>query len=82
MITADDSPLVRTHDEARAVITHAVPGARVAFRAQTARSCSYEITVRRWGAPSVCVVGGYTLPCLADRIASHAREQVEKEMRQ
>jgi hypothetical protein len=80
--TAPDDGLVRTHEDARALLTYAVPGARVDLRRPapgTAREStrSYEITIRRHGAPSVCVVGGYSLPAIADRLASHARRQVE-----
>lgn len=81
MITARDDNAVRTHDEARACIRAAVPGAVVAFEPKTARSVAYQITVRRFGAPSLCVLGSYSLPAIADRLAQHAREQVEKAMR-
>jgi hypothetical protein len=80
MITAPDDNAVRTHDDARAVLQHAVPGAAVAFEPKTARSTAYQITVRRFGAPSLCVLGSYSLPALADRLAQHARAQVEREM--
>lgn len=81
MITAPETfGLVWTHDDARSVLTYAVPGARVTFTPKTQRSTAYQITVRRFGAPSLCVLGSYSLPCTADRIAANAREQVEKEM--
>ncbi|HEY6017960.1 MAG TPA: hypothetical protein VIU16_14330 [Gaiellaceae bacterium] len=82
MITAPETfGLVLTHDDARALLTYAVPGARVAFERKSARSCGYEIAVRRFGAPTLCVRGMYTIPAIADRLAANAREQVEREMR-
>jgi NADPH-dependent 2,4-dienoyl-CoA reductase/sulfur reductase-like enzyme len=76
-VTTTDDGFVRTHEDARRLLRYAVPGARVTFEMKTARSCGYEISVRQHGLPDLCVVGSYTLPCLADRIASHARAQVE-----
>jgi hypothetical protein len=81
MITAPDDGLVRTHDDARALLAYAVPGARVAFAPQTARSTSYQVTVRRFGEPAICVLGSYTLPAQAAPLAANAREQVDRAMK-
>ena len=51
------------------------------FHPKTARSCGYQITVARFGAPALCVVGSYTLPAVAANLANHARSQVEREMK-
>jgi hypothetical protein len=76
----DPESLVRSHDDAQTLIRYAAPGAHVTFEMKTLRSCGYEIVLRRDGREDMCVVGAYTLPCLANRIREHAREQVEKEI--
>jgi hypothetical protein len=87
MLTSPDDGLVRSHEEARAVLTYAVPGACVSIyrpRLQdvrqhtTERSRAYTITVRRMGREDAAVIGSYTLPVAAERLARHAREQVAK----
>jgi hypothetical protein len=80
VITAPDDGFVRTHDDARSLLAYAVPGARLAFDPKTPRSCGYEITVRQHGLPDLCVLGSYTLPANAQRLADHARAQVEREL--
>jgi hypothetical protein len=78
---------LRTHDDARALLTYAVPGARVEVyrpplrhwaQRNSERSRAYRITVRRHGAEVACVEGSYALPCDALRLATHAREQVAR----
>ncbi len=88
MITADDNGLLLCHEEARQCLTYAVPGARVSIArvdGSVGREStrSYTIKLKRdCGEADVCVIGAYTLPAVADRIASHAREQVEQRLKQ
>jgi hypothetical protein len=81
MCTATDDGIAHTHDDARALIAGAALGARLVITPKTERSAGYEIHVRRHGRPTLCVLGSYTLPAPADRIASNAREQVERAMK-
>lgn len=78
MVTATDDGFARTHDDAQALIRYAVPGARVEFsrvpeaREQTRR---YTITVTRMGGKTEAVQGMYSLPAMAARLSTNAREQ-------
>lgn len=85
MITVADDDWVRCHPDAQAAIRDAVPGARVRFwepplrdssQNVSERSRCYEITVRRFGAPDVCVRGTYALPAHAGDLCSSAIKQV------
>jgi len=80
-LTTRDDGVCRTHDEARDLLAGVAAGARLHLQRKTARSAGYELHVRRWGAPTVCVVGSYTLPAPADRLAANAREQLERATR-
>lgn len=82
MITTRDDGLVRTHDEAQALIRDAVPGARVAFEhiarpdsiGTDARARRYVVLVERAGFRRVTDGDVYSLPCVAERLARRARE--------
>lgn len=76
--------LVRTHDEARALLTYAVLGARVEFHRvrddspHAARARSYQIVLRdAFGREAVCLTDTYVLPLPAARLAQSARDAVE-----
>jgi len=86
VITASDDGMIRSHDDARALLTYTVTGAKVrvwqrAFRYAEdrvlERSRSYEITVRPHGREEVAVLGSYHLPVNANDLARSARQQVE-----
>ena len=86
MITSTDDGLVRSHDDALALLTYAVPGATVRVWQRSLRyaedrvlerSRSYEITVKPHGRDEVAVLGSYSLPIGANDLAHSARKQVE-----
>jgi hypothetical protein len=81
-----DAPpdLVRTHDDARAVLTHAVPGAVVEIYTprdpggrHAERVRAYQLVIKRLGREVVCTTGTYVLPLLASRLADSARQAVD-----
>jgi hypothetical protein len=87
LIASTDDGLVRTHDDMKALLTYAVPGATVrVFRPrlkswaqhQTEASMGYEITIRRGGAEALALVGSYSLstPPTAAGIIANTRRQV------
>lgn len=82
MIVARDDGFARSHDDARAVIRYAVPGARVRFwrnvQSTSERGASYEVALDRLGEAPVVVRAAYALPCRADALANHARAEIEK----
>lgn len=78
--------MVRSHDDAKALLTYAVPGAKVRVWQRglryaedriLERSRSYEITVKPHGCEMVAVLGSYSLPIAASDLAQSARKQVE-----
>lgn len=81
MITAPDDAMVRTHDDAIALLRYAVPGARVeTWQPPRGRdnARSYSVSLERLGAEPIVVHAAYALPCDANSLARHARGQVEK----
>lgn len=88
MITAPDDGTARSHDEARALLAYAVPGARLAvYRPRGAGANAgairaYTITVARHGRPDVCVQGSYALPAPSARLADHARAQCDAALKE
>lgn len=72
---------VRTHDDALALLTYAVPGARVTLApvrdpgtgAAGLATRRYEITVERAGRAPVTTCDVYCLPCHAGTLARGAR---------
>lgn len=86
MITVRDDDVLRSHDEASALLRYCVTGATVrVFRRPLKRidervlerSRTYEITVRPHGRETIAVLGSYALPVRAAQLASDARRQVE-----
>ena len=86
MIVATDDGMVRSHDDALALLTYTVTGAKVrvwqrplryAEDRVLERSRSYEITVRPHGREEAAVLGSYHLPINANDLARSARLQVE-----
>jgi hypothetical protein len=79
-VTVRDDDVLRTHDEAYALLRYVVTGATVRiYRREHGRekSRSYEITVRPHGREDVAVLGSYALPVRAAALASDARTKVE-----
>ena len=83
LIVARDDGIVRTHDEAAALLDSAAPGALVYLDRRpkpTVRERAYEASRQysvvlpeaRHVTPSTCDV--YTLPCRADALARRVRE--------
>ncbi len=88
-IMAPDDGWLRTHDEARDLLTYAVPGARVTFsrvarpgtQQGNAQARRFQITVRRVGREPLETFDLYTLPCLAEPLARRARELADHALR-
>ena len=79
--------LCRSHEEARAVLAYAVPGADVSiYRPRLRRwnqknaesDRAYTITLPFLGRDPVCVMGSYSLPIAAESLAKGAREEVQR----
>lgn len=89
LVTAPDDGWLRTHDEARELLTYAVPGARVTLAPVAgpgtpkgaAQARRYQITVRRIGHDPLPTADTYTLPCLAEPLARRARELADHALR-
>ncbi len=86
MISSPDTGYARCHEEARAAITHAIPGADVRFfapRRGGPRDMAYEIalTLRLGDAPTIRR-GSYTLPAPARQLAADARTAVESAIKE
>lgn len=86
MIAASDDGLLRTHDDASALLRYCVTGAKVRIYKRRLqrwdervleRSRSYEITVQPHGSETIAVIGSYSLPVAAEQLARDARKQVE-----
>lgn len=80
MIVATDDGLLRSHDDASALLRYCVTGASVRiYRRHNSRekSRSYEITVKPHGRETIAVLGSYSLPVAASQLANDARKQVE-----
>ncbi len=82
MIVAPDDGFARTHDEARAVIQYAVPGARVRFwreaRTTSERGRSYEVALPRLGAAPIVLQAAYALPFNALAVAKMVRTRIDQ----
>ena len=82
MIVARDDGFARSHDDARAVIRYAVPGARVRFwrepRTTSERGASYEVALPRLGAAPIVLQAAYALPFNAAALAKMVRDRIDQ----
>ena len=85
MITAPDDDLVRTHDEARALLSYAIPGATLRvwrlpeMDSAHDRGRGYELSIARDGGTSgVLAWGAYALPTRASKLVAAAIDQARK----
>jgi hypothetical protein len=81
-VTATDDGVIRTHDDASAVLRYAVSGAHVAIwktPTGTDATRSYEVSISRHGRPLIAVRGAYTCGQLfADELARQVVTEVAK----
>lgn len=83
MITAPDDNVVRSHDDAAALLRYAATGAHVEIYVMRARDAAHEasrgyvIALPRLGRPDAVVRASYTLPAPASRLLEQTRRALD-----
>ncbi len=81
--TTRDDGMLRTHDDASALLHYLALGATVEIRRPLAgyareSTRSYALTLERFGCQPVVTMGTYSLPCPAERLATYLRGELAR----